>query len=516
MTFLSSYRTPRALRPSRAALVLLALAIAGCTSTTKTQDSASPGSDATGTAAATVAPTVAATAVATDQPTAKPSAPMTPSTQPPTLAPDSPSATAAPTATTAPTAVPTVINGTPVPRGNANAVAAFTLWDSIGINTHFGEGIERGNYAGIEKLLANLGVRHVREGVNSNYDAAAIALSAKLHNLYGIRFTETVSHEQNASEWARYQAALGPAFEGWEGPNEVDYGSGWAAPLLDTMTRLSAFAKRTPGTVVEGPSLIHCDTNQYGDHSDLVTYLNMHWYFSGRPPTTTGWGGSTCGGSPRNGYGSYLYNLGVVRGSVADKNFPLRVTETGYCSAAVSGCSPEDVNAAYTPQIFLFAIAHGIDRTYLYQLLSEDMNGLSHSFGLVSPNFVPRPSYYAMQGLIARLKDTPSAARNVAYSISGGDAHVHTFPLSYANGDVGLLVYSDAPIWNPNGTATKQGSRVTIAPQNVTLNVPAMSNLTISTFGKDGIWKDDTSRSAAKFLPLVITPYVQLVRYSPR
>jgi len=407
--------------------------------------------------------------------------------------------------------------------GAEKTASAFALYDSIGVNTHFSEGIERANYPGIAKLLGDLGIKHVREGFNPNPDRRAMELSKSLHERYGIDFTETASPGQSPDLWALYKKGIGAGMVGLEGANESDNRQkdlNWLPPTLQLQKDLwRAVHGGTPelaGLTVTGPSLLTCTgAGSFGDQSPYMDYTNMHRYYGGRPPSVLGWGPSTCHST--RGYGSMEMVLGVVHQMAASR--PVHATETGYCTAPLKGCNPENVAVAYTPQIFTYNFIYeknygtSFPRTYLYQLLSEDLASPSHSYGLVNPDYSPKPMYYALQGFIARVKDVPSTARPLAYAVTGPALqHVQWLPLSYANGDFGMILYSEAPIWDPNGTATPQGSPLSVANVDVALSAPNMHDVVVSTLDPKGIWRDAKVGSTAH---LSVGPYMQIVRWSP-
>lgn len=415
-----------------------------------------------------------------------------------------------------------VTNGTQ----SSQTVPASALYDAVGVNTHLSRGNHRANYPGVIALLANLGAKHIREGINGNPDARAMALQKTIFQQYGIDSTETISPNQPVTTWVAYKNGIGAGMVGFEGVNEPDNrqsNTNWIAPTLAAQKQAwSAVHGGSPvlaGMQVEGPSILGCSSAAaYGNQSSSADFANMHRYFSGHEPTTTGWGGSKCGTSAT--YGSLAYNVAIVQ--QAATNRPIRTTETGYCTAPVRGCVPADVAAQYEPQIFtqnfLYNASAGstIPRTYIYELISEDNLSTDSSLGLADAGFNPKPMYYAVQGYISHLKDAPGASSaTLSYTIGGAAKGLTTIPLRYSNGDYGMVLYNSSSVWNPNGSATSQGSPISVPVDNIVFSIPGqtMNHLVSSTYDGTGRWTDSAPTSAQQ-TSVAVTAYMHILRWS--
>jgi hypothetical protein len=70
---------------------------------------------------------------------------------------------------------------------------------------------------------------------------------------------------------------------------------------------------------------------------------------------------------------------------------------------------------------------HGIQRTFLYELVDLGGNVSDNSFGLVHSDFTPKPGYAAVQGLLQLLSDPGPASKldTLNFKLSGDLTNVH-------------------------------------------------------------------------------------------
>jgi hypothetical protein len=101
-------------------------------------------------------------------------------------------------------------------------VGAGSIADSVGVNIHlhYGNTIY-GNFPLIQALLADLGVRHTRDGLADTnwpeYYRRHIALGQM-----GIKCLFITSPAQSSALFASWPSRVPGAFEGYEAPNEYD------------------------------------------------------------------------------------------------------------------------------------------------------------------------------------------------------------------------------------------------------------------------------------------------------
>lgn len=332
-----------------------------------------------------------------------------------------------------------------------SARSADAFVDSIGLNIHLHDGdTPYGNFSAVENALKTLGVRHVRDGL---IDTQWMPYYARMNALGrdGIKCIFITDPKQTAELLQSYPERMQDSFEGYEAPNEYDngHGSDWAATLnrfLPVLANAVRTNHRDPGFTIIGPSFIHTEsyaavsgTSQYFDFS------NLHNYFAGRNPGTPGWGA--------NGYGSLTWDLDQV-GKVWS-GIPIVTTETGYLNDLSDPQGiPETVSGKYLPRLLLEQYAHGIRRTYIYELLDVvNASKTVHStFGLLHPDFSPKPAYLAIQHLISILADPgPSfTPHDLAFTLSGQLANVHHLLLQKRDGTYLLAIWQEVPSYDVN------------------------------------------------------------------
>jgi len=445
----------------------------------------------------------------------------------------SPSPSPSPAPSSSPTAVP---SGTPT------TVPAFALWDTMGINAHLSD---MQNTTTRNQLCA-LGIGHVR-GSFTNTAASTMKTFRDVYDQCGIKFIMTTafnhtggptSDSANQSMWSQYETVMGAAMEGITGVNEPDINGYTGAEVSQNQRNIwnsthGGVANLTgKGIVVSGPSILNCSNAsnhpQNASIGDLTPYADFwegHNYRDRRPNSPGWYGAHDCNGttyqSPRT-QGSWAWQ--GLEGHNYVQNKPGYITESGYCYAlaANSGCIPQslgDAATTYEPELFLaawmckdcttvgqFDYGKTIARHYVYDFLSNGDTNCCDSLGIVATNGTPRPDYYSIQGMLSRLKDTPSTPRALAYTLGGTTTNLVTLPLSYSDGSFGLILLQDVTIWDrtltTNGPAgcsgsTCYGAEITNVPSdNVTVSLggaPRLSSVVASTFNQvTGAWSDTT------------------------
>jgi hypothetical protein len=337
----------------------------------------------------------------------------------------------------------------PPTRGTASLSAAQTevpsqadgFVDSIGVNIHLSYyGTPYGdNFSLILQRLKALGVRHVRDGIavgQNNLCSEYAQLAAA-----GIHDESLTTVNNGSNDLASWANCVGSDLEAFEAPNEYDISHGsdtnWAATLRAYQSTLYQWVKANiPAITVVGPSLT--SESAYaavGDLSNVEDYGNVHDYFSGRNPGTSGWGGTDAFGT----YGAESYDIAIAKQATMTK--PIRSTETGYSDGGgdPNWVSPK-VKMHYTLRTFLEHWNAGITRTYLYQLLDQGGSPYS-SYGLLDSAGNIKPAFTALSNLIGDLADpgpqfTPSS---LAYSLTDtaqclGPSPTLSYPLSESSG----------------------------------------------------------------------------------
>lgn len=329
-------------------------------------------------------------------------------------------------------------------------IPADSVADSIGvsIHLHFHDTVY-GDFPLVRRLLHELGVRHVRDGL---IDTAWTPYYER-HRLLGedgIRCLYVTAPKLSSEAITGWPKRVGPAFEGYEAPNEYDnsHDPQWAATLQDFLPRLREAAHAAPEAAslpIIGPSLIHAsDYAQIQAAGPTFDIGNLHNYFGGRNPGTAGWG--------NNGYGSIDANMRDIHAVWPGK--PLMTTETGYTTdpAAPQGI-PEDVEGRYMPRAILEQLLHGIQRTYLYELIDEGQAGVGErAFGLAHGDGSPKPAFTALANLIRETESSGGMPPlgNLDVRIEGGSASVHHMLLERRDGTYLLALWIEAPAYDVN------------------------------------------------------------------
>jgi hypothetical protein len=350
------------------------------------------------------------------------------------------------------------------------ARTAQSFVDSIGINVHlsYRDG-PYGKYAAITPLLRNLGVRHLRDGITAGQ--TDVCREDRELAAAGMKFTYITQPDPTAQGLSAWASCVGPAIEAYEGLNEYDImhpagDTNWATTVQNAQKALYSSVKHDPSLAhlgVVAPSLTSQQAYRaVGDLSEFIDSGNMHDYTAGHNPGTTGWGAG--------GYGSLAYNIGAAQ--LLDGNKPIQSTETGYATApATRGGIDAATQAKYVPRLFLEHFNSGVARTYEYELVDEG-GGTFGNFGLVYGSLAPKPSYAALSGLIALLRDGDGSDRarhgNLRYALDGDTSSVHHTLLAKRDGRLYLVLWVEAPSYDSNTLAP-----LTVRPRDLVLRVAA-------------------------------------------
>ncbi len=343
------------------------------------------------------------------------------------------------------------------------------------------------NFPAVRKALVDLGVRHIRDGL---IDTAWTPYYDRLNALgqAGIKSILITSTKQSAALLAAYPGRVPASFEGYEGPNELDISGdpNWAASLNVFMSTLHGAVKGDPKASqfsIIGPSL-----TQQGSYALTGTVgptfddANLHNYLGGRNPGTSGWG--------NGGYGSINWNLALANGAWPGK--PVFTTETGYVTDVnQQNGVPEDIAGKYLPRVLLEQWLHGIERTYLYELVDVGANAGDNGYGMLHSDFSPKPAYTAIKNFLNLLSDPGPAfqADGLNYTLSGNLANIHHLLLEKRDGTFYLAIWVEQSGFDVNGKKdlTVPAQQVTIQTgQTKRINVhqlDASGNMQTSTLG---------------------------------
>lgn len=375
---------------------------------------------------------------------------------------------------------PLPAQSTALPKVQAYQSDSFV--DSIGVVTHltYTDTNYYEQWPTVFNDLQSLGVRHIRDGY---YDWAAGTpffsehqqlMSAGIKTDYVIPFNTSTT-----AATIKTIAKKVTDMEAVEAPNECDIagncGSTETESVNDMLSILPTIDKAGIALDVPilGPSFANYTSYaQVGNISSKMTYNNLHVYFGGRNPGSSGWGGLDSEG---NSYGSIPFWLDM--GHEDAPGVPAMITETGYMMfpSAQQYTIPPSTGASYLPRTLLLAYSKGVKRTYMYELLDEVS---SPGYGLIDENMNPKPAFLAVQNLIANLWDQGASFTpgQLAYSLSDGDFTVKQVLFQKRDGSFWLAVWLEQSSYDEVNL-----DFTPVATQNLTINVA--SNYSVTNIG---------------------------------
>jgi hypothetical protein len=303
----------------------------------------------------------------------------------------------------------------------------------------------------------------------------------------GIHGTFVTALTANQAAITSFPTAIGPMFEGYTDPNEMDSvgDANWIVDCQTYTQSLYSWVKgnaATAGYPVVGPALVGGTSNALvGNLSAYMDKGNIHDYMYPRNPGTTGWGSQT----PYGTYGSIGYN--ILRSQVTSGSKPIIATETGWGTNYPPDYEVDNYTLLrYIPRLYFEHINNGVLRTYTYMLLDDGWGGISiyQTFGLFNHDFSIKPAGTAVKNLIATLADPGATFKTtpLTYQIIGSTSNVVHTLMEKRNGTYIIAVWIETPSWNVSG-----GGDITVPVQNVTINTGGkFSKATISTFDVNG------------------------------
>jgi len=368
------------------------------------------------------------------------------------------------------------------------AYASDSFVDSIGVVTHltYTNTPYYLEWPAVINDLQQLGVRHIRDGYynwasNVPYFAEHQQLAAA-----GIR-TEYVMPYNVSTTPAAVQSIAQQVgdMEAVEAPNECDVGGNCGTTQAQSIANMLSFlptvdaSGKAANVPVFGPSFaIYTSYSQVGDLSSQMTYNNLHIYFGGRNPGSSGWGGLDAEG---HAYGSFPFWLDMANED--GPKTPVVITETGYMmfTEPQQYTIPPATGASYIPRTLLLAYMNGVKRTYVYELLDEVS---SPGWGVIDPNGNPKPAFLAVENLIANLSDQgPSfTPGQLAYSVTGGDSTLKQILFQKRDGSFWLVLWLEQSSYDEVNL-----NETPVTPQNVTLQVNGKTQIaSVGTIGNTG------------------------------
>jgi hypothetical protein len=396
-----------------------------------------------------------------------------------------------------------------LPAKKASSAAAFV--GQIGVVTHLSY-TDTPYYTDFPQILSSLqtlGVHHIRDGYYPWPSSSPIVQAHQQLAAVGITTNYVVPYDLTTTPAAIEQFAgeVGD-MESLEGPNECDAnggcGASWASNLASFMPTVAAAAKDLNVPAV-GPSFaLQGSYQQEGDLSADMTVNNLHIYFGGRNPGSSGWGGDDSQG---NSYGSFDYWLDMAAGD--GPGLGSEITETGYMAYPTTTTPytlPESVEASYIPRTLLLAFNQGFQQTFLYELIDEVS---SPGYGLLRSDLSPKPAFTAVQNLIATLSDNGASftPESLPYTISGGNSNLNQLLLEKSDGSYWLVLWLEESSWDPVNCVP-----VAVTPENVSLGLTtAYHTATNYQFDTTGNVTRSTQAMNGNSSSLTVTDQISIV-----
>lgn len=361
---------------------------------------------------------------------------------------------------------------TPTSLFSVQAHTAYSFTASIGLNVHFSYwGTPYSAYQ--KELLADLstlGIKHLRDQMDWQGSSAAEPFY-EVHNQIGGMGIKTdyilEAIDTPMSEVTAYPTLVND-MEAIEAANEYDNSgvTGWASAIVAQQERLASTvhgSSEFANVTLLSPSMAFpaADNADLGKLSSYAQVSNLHAYFGACNPENPG----------KSGCNNAAYFTSASQEDMP--GMPIWATETGYWSDQDAfyggyGVNPT-VQGYYTPrELFAYYMA-GFARTYIYELMDDEPGEHSY-YGLISNQDIPKPSYYALQGLLSTLADTGSTAAtftpaSLNFSATGG-TDVASLLFEKSNGTFYLALWVAEPSMNPSN-----GESITVPTQSVTVNL---------------------------------------------
>ncbi len=353
---------------------------------------------------------------------------------------------------------------------------ANAMLHSVGVNVHLNYmDLNYGNVPLVVAQLAELGVRHVRDGLHTqgdDYDNVVYSAWVALSKI-GVKFNAVVDPRSalgpiTGAALNKFWWKSGMSIEALEGPNEFDISglSSWIADLRAYHIALYNAAKTMAQGIamsVYSPALAFAENAaQVGSLEQQMDFGSLHSYPAGKPPAVL--------------YPSQPQLVAPMTGKR-----PLVMTESGYHNAIhETGQQPgvsEMAAAKYTLRLLIENLMHGIKRTYLYELQDEGNNpaltDAEHNWGLVRWDGTQKPVFAAVKNLLRLVNYEPCAVAPLSFSLSCLFP-LQTLFLQRTSSSWLLSLCQTAPVWD-----LKRNADIVNTPIAADVLVPAGMNVSV-------------------------------------
>ena len=326
--------------------------------------------------------------------------------------------------------------------------STYNFVNSIGINTHLNY-FDRiyGNFQLVEQDLKSIGILHVRDGIhlqNQDYNETLYKRWIQLGKL-GIRFDAVLDPRSNlgainSALLEKIDVLAGHTIESFEGPNELDVSNLPDWPSVDRNYQKDIFTavrSMSAGSRIGviGPSMAFAaNGKRIGNISEWIDQGNLHPYPAGEMP-------------------SVVFPEQIDLANIMCDKKQIVFTESGYHNAVNDPSGQPGISekaaAKYIPRLFLEDFAHGVPRTYLYELMDEAPDpGLTNAqlhWGLIRANGSAKPAFFALKNLISELYDPKQNEhlRPFSWMLNRNDPHIHHLLLQKSTGEYDLVFWQE-------------------------------------------------------------------------
>ncbi len=347
----------------------------------------------------------------------------------------------------------------PVRVANASAFV-----DSIGVNTHlYYTNTAYSNYPLVKQRLRELGIRHIRDGFDGArrqfwYDRVNDLGASGFKFTLGTCRLVPGGWEGLDQDISDAKNKVRGAVEALEGTNEANIRgySDWANMTrrcqwwLNELTRnRDDYGPRMNIPIYAPTVTVPSVSERYrelGNLEDRAQGGNMHPYPGGVEPR-------------HEGHYSFIDSMSDSRRfGFGGRQVPVVATETGYHNATAGNHEhpPVSERAAgiYVPRLLLEYFRHGVQRTYLYELVDEkpDAGGTDpeQHFGLLRNDFSPKPAYLALKNLIRLLGGGPGKriTGSLRYRLEGDTEGIEQLLLKKRDGSFYLALWQSASVFD--------------------------------------------------------------------
>jgi len=400
---------------------------------------------------------------------------------------------------------------------NVQAYQSDSFVDSIGVVTHltYTDTNYYLQWPAVFYDLQWLGVRHIRDGYYNWAPGSQFFAEHQQLASAGIKTDYVVPYNFSTTPAAVANIAnqVGD-MEAVEAPNECDVAGNCGGTEQQGMANMLSFlptvdaAGSAVKVTVFGPSFANYMTySQAGNLASQMNYNNLHIYFGGRNPGTSGWGGLDARGEA---YGSIPFWLDQA--NLDGPGVPAIFTETGYMMfpEAQQYTIPPPTGASYIPRTLLLAYMQGVKRTYIYELLDEVS---SPGYGLIDSNMNLKPAFLAVENLIANLWDEgPSfTPGKLACSLVGGGPTLQQVLFQKRDGSFWLVLWLEQSSYDEVNLVAAP-----VTPQSVTLKLKSNYVVTnIGTIENTGNMTWINPNPAASTESITVTDEVTIVKILP-